>query len=191
MAVLPLTDEGGIMAHTSSHTLLPNRGVIGAYIRMMDVISGATAVLASVALAAGVLAVCHMIFVRYALGQSTTWQTEFTVFTITGAMLLGAPYVLMTGGHVAVTVLPDAIGGWLRKAMLLAASLVGLGFCIALSYGAWLYVLEAWHGGWTTGTVWNPPLWPALLPMAIGASLLSLQYIAEILRGEANHGSSH
>ncbi|TDX29374.1 TRAP-type C4-dicarboxylate transport system permease small subunit [Modicisalibacter xianhensis] len=179
------------MAHSSSPSLLPNRGATGAYIRVMDAVSGATAVLAAAALAAGVLAVCHMIFMRYALGQSTIWQTEFAVFSITGAMLLGAPYVLLTGGHVAVTVLPDALSGWPRKLMLLASSLVGLGFCVALAYGAWLYVLEAWHGGWTTGTVWNPPLWPALLPMAIGASLLSLQYVAEILRGEANHGSSH
>ncbi|MDX1465414.1 MAG: TRAP transporter small permease, partial [Halomonas sp.] len=54
----------------------------------------------------------------------------------------------------------------------------------ALAYAAWLYVLEALHGGWTTGTVWNPPLWPALLPMAVGISLLSLQYVAEILRGD-------
>jgi TRAP-type mannitol/chloroaromatic compound transport system permease small subunit len=68
--------------------------------------------------------------------------------------------------------------------MNLVASLIGLAFCVALAYAAWLYVLEALHGGWTTGTVWNPPLWPALLPMAVGISLLSLQYVAEILRGD-------
>ncbi len=179
------------MTPTSSHASLPKRGVTGGYIRLMDKVSSGMAVLAAIALAAGVLAVCHMVFMRYALGQSTTWQTEFAVSTVTAAMLLGAPYVLMTGGHVAVTVLPDALGGWLKKTMQLIASLVGLGFCIALTYGAWLYVLEAWHGGWTTGTVWNPPLWPSLLPVAIGASLLSLQYVAEILRGESEHGSSH
>ncbi|MDW5376019.1 TRAP transporter small permease [Halomonas sp. HP20-15] len=179
------------MAHTSSHSSLPKRGVTGGYIHLMDKMSGGLAVLAAIALGAGVLAVCHMVFMRYVLDQSTVWQTEFAVFSVTAAMLLGAPYVLMTGGHVAVTVLPDALGGRLRKAMLLIASLVGLSFCIALTYGAWLYLLEAWHGGWTTGTVWNPPLWPALLPMAIGASLLSLQYVAEILRGESEHGSSH
>ena len=179
------------MGHTSSHSSVPKRGVTGRYIRLMDALSSGLAVLAAAALAAGVLAVVHMVFMRYVLGQSTVWQTEFAVFSVTAAMLLGAPYVLMTGGHVAVTVLPDALGGSLRKAMLLIASLIGLSFCLALTYGAWLYVLEAWHGGWTTGTVWNPPLWPALTPMAIGASLLSLQYVAEILRGESEHGPSH
>ncbi|MDR9438601.1 MAG: TRAP transporter small permease [Halomonas sp.] len=172
------------MMDTHSHTIAPRRGVIGLYIRLMDGISSATAVFAGALLLGGVLGVCHMIFVRYMLGESTTWQTEFAVFSITGAMLLGAPYVLLTGGHVAVTVLPDALGGTARRVMNLVASLIGLAFCLALAYAAWLYVFEALHGGWTTGTVWNPPLWPALLPMAVGISLLSLQYIAEILRGD-------
>ncbi|MGQ7246020.1 TRAP transporter small permease subunit [Halomonas sp. V046] len=158
-------------------------GLVGGFCRTMDRLSIGAAVIAGALLVLGVLAVCHMIFTRYALGQSTTWQTEFAIFSITGAMLLGSPYVLMTGGQVAVTVLPDALTGKARWLMNLVASLVGLAFCVALAYGAWLYLLEAWHGGWTTGTVWNPPLWPALAPMAIGTTLLAVQYVAEILQG--------
>ncbi|SDL03838.1 TRAP-type C4-dicarboxylate transport system, small permease component [Modicisalibacter muralis] len=173
------------MAESSSHPVASSHGVIGAYIRCMDNLSRIAAVVAGTLLAIGVLAICHMIFMRYILGESTVWQTEFTIFSITDAMLLGTPYVLMTGGHVAVTALPDVIGGVIRKIMLLIASLVGLGFCIALSYGSWHYLIEAYNLGWTTGTVWNPLLWPALLPVAIGTSLLALQYIAEILRGES------
>ncbi|HET8791404.1 MAG TPA: TRAP transporter small permease subunit [Modicisalibacter sp.] len=173
------------MTQTTSRPATSSHGVIGAYIRLMDTLSSITGVIAGILLATGVLAICHMIFMRYFLGESTIWQTEFTIFTITASMLLGTPYVLMTGGHVAVTALPDVIGGVIRKLMLLAASLVGLSFCAALTYGAWHYVIEAYTMGWTTGTVWNPPMWPALLPMAVGISLLSLQYVAEILRGES------
>ncbi|WP_219999880.1 TRAP transporter small permease subunit [Halomonas sp. LBP4] len=157
---------------------------VGGYIRLMDQLSRATAFLAAAFFIAGVVVVCQMVFVRYILGESTSWQTEFTVFSVTAAMLLGSPYVLMTGGHVAITLLPDAIGGVIGKLMRLIAALFGLGFCLALAYASWIYVAEAWHGGWTTGSVWNPVLWPALLPMAVGISLLTLQYVAEILRGE-------
>ncbi|MCE9681064.1 TRAP transporter small permease subunit [Halomonas alkalisoli] len=170
------------MAHSQS--LAQRSGVVGGFIRTMDVLSRITAYLAAALFIAGVLVICQMVFIRYILGMSTSWQTEFTVFSVTAAMLLGSPYVLMTGGHVAITILPDALGGLPQKLMRLTASLIGLAFCAALAYGAWVYVWEAWEGGWTTGTVWNPPLWPALLPMAVGATLLSLQYIAEILRGE-------
>lgn len=154
------------------------------YIRLMDAVSRASAYLAAVMFVAGVLAICHMVFVRYVLGMSTSWQTEFTIFSVTGAMLMGSAYVLMTGGHVAITLLPDALGGIAKKVMWWVASLFGFAFCAALAYGSWIYVAEAFHGQWTTGTVWNPILWPALLPVAVGATLLTLQYIAEMLRGE-------
>jgi len=153
------------------------------YIWVIDRVSVAMAVFAAALLFSGVAVVCQMIFVRYVLNQSTVWQTEFTVYSITGAMMLGAPYVLMTGGHVAVTALPDVLGGTARTVMLTIGRLVGLGFCLALTYAAWLYVYEAWHMGWGTGTIWNPPLWIPIFPMAIAATLLCLQYIAEFLRG--------
>ncbi|MBY5924655.1 MULTISPECIES: TRAP transporter small permease [unclassified Halomonas] len=172
-----------VEAATAALSRRHSAGPIGAFCRGMDRLSIAFAVVAAAALLLGVLAVCHMIFVRYLLGESTTWQTEFAIFSITGAMLLGSPYVLLTGGQVAVTVLPDALKGGLKSAMNLVAALCGLGFCIALAFGSWLYLLEAFHGGWTTGTVWNPPLWPALVPLALGSTLLAIQYLADILGG--------
>ncbi|WP_302139460.1 TRAP transporter small permease subunit [Halomonas alkalicola] len=169
----------------NSQSLAQRSGVIGSYIRLMDVLSRASAYLAAVMFIAGVLVICQMVFIRYALGMSTSWQTEFTVFSVTGAMLMGSPYVLMTGGHVAITILPDALGGMAQKAMRLTASLIGLAFCAALAFASWVYVVEAYEFNWRTGTVWNPLLWPGLLPMAVGTTLLTLQYVAEILRGEA------
>lgn len=157
-------------------------GVTGAYIRLMDGLSVVTGIIAGFLLCLGVLAVCHMVFVRYVMGESTVWQTEFTTYAISGAMLLGAPYVLLTGGHVAVTILPDALSDTPRRIMNFVAALCGLAFCVALTYGAWIYVHEAYTMGWTTGTVWNPPLWPAIVPMAVGSALLSLQYVAEMIR---------
>lgn len=173
----------GPLSHSAPPPPQRSRGRwIDGYCRTMRWISIGAAIIAALALLIGVLAVCHMIFTRYVMGESTTWQTEFAIFSITAAMLLGSPYVLLTGGHVAVTVLPDALSSGPRHVMQLIAALVGLLFCVALAYGSWLYLLEAWHGGWTTGTVWNPPLWPALVPLALGTTLLVPQYLAEILQ---------
>lgn len=172
------------MSYSSPLTTTSRGGPLNGYVRLMDRISRWMAYLAAAFFVAGTLVICQMVFMRYVMGVSTSWQTEFTVFSVTAAMLLGSPYVLMTGGHVAVTVLPDKLGGTPKRIMNLVASLVGLGFCACLAYAAWIYVFEAWHGGWTTGTVWNPPLWPPVLSMAVGTTQLTLQYVAEILRGE-------
>lgn len=174
------------LAGSATHPAPRFGRLIDAYCLTMRRVSIATAIIAALALLLGVLVVCHMIFTRYVMGESTTWQTEFAIFSITAAMLLGSPYVLLTGGHVAVTVLPDALSSVPRYIMQLIASLVGLLFCLALAYGSWLYLLEAWQDGWTTGTVWNPPLWPALVPLALGTTLLVTQYLAEILRPDSS-----
>ena len=41
---------------------------------------------------------------------------------------------------------------------------------------------EAFVKNYTTGTVWDPPLWIPYSSMLIGALLMILQYIAEILK---------
>ena len=50
--------------------------------------------------------VCQMVFIRAVLGQSSIWQTEFVTFSIVAATFLGAPYILLTRGHVAVDIVP-------------------------------------------------------------------------------------
>lgn len=172
------------MSQSTSYQSSPVRGVLSGYIRFMDAVTLGAAFVAGALLALGVLSVVHMVFVRYVMGESTVWQTEFTTFAIASSMLLAAGYVLKTGGHVAVTVLPDALHGLPKRLMRLCASLVGLTFCLALTYGCWYYLYEAYAFEWTTGTVWNPPLWVPILPVAVGSALLSLQYVAEILRAE-------
>jgi TRAP-type C4-dicarboxylate transport system permease small subunit len=126
-------------------------------------------------------AVCHLVFVRYFLGTSAIWQHEVVSFSLIGATFLGAPYVLMTKGHVNVDLLDHYLGASARGILSRAASLVTIGFCglIAwLSYGWWW---EAWAGGWHNQTVWAPPLWIPYAAMPIGMTLLPLQALADLL----------
>tara|TARA_B100000575_G_scaffold275307_1_gene259804 strand:- start:1172 stop:1330 length:159 start_codon:yes stop_codon:yes gene_type:complete len=43
-------------------------------------------------------------------------------------------------------------------------------------------VEEAFTKNYSTGTVWDPPLWIPYSSMMIGAILMILQYIAEIIK---------
>jgi TRAP-type C4-dicarboxylate transport system permease small subunit len=45
-----------------------------------------------------------------------------------------------------------------------------------------LMVEEAFVKNYTTGTVWDPPLWIPYSSMLIGSILMILQYIAEIIK---------
>ena len=53
---------------------------------------------------------------------------------------------------------------------------------LILFYFGYLMVEEAFTKNYSTGTVWDPPLWIPYSSMMIGAALMILQYIAEIIK---------
>ncbi len=131
-------------------------------------------------IAAASLVVCQMVFIRYVLNASTIWQTEFVVYAVIASTFIGAPYVLLHKGHVAVDLLPQMLARKPRLVMQTIANLLSLLFCALLAYSAWHYFHEAFAKGWKTDTVWAIPLWIPLLPLPLGVAGLCLQYVAEI-----------
>ena len=56
-----------------------------------------------------------MVFVRYVLEASTVWQTEFVLYSVVAATLLGSAQVLRAGGHVGVDLLGQGLGATARR----------------------------------------------------------------------------
>jgi TRAP-type C4-dicarboxylate transport system permease small subunit len=144
-------------------------------------ISQLCGIVSALTLAAAVLVVCQMVAMRYLLDQSTVWQTEFTVYSIVGATLIGSPYVLLRRGHVNVDLLPLYLPHRARLALAFLASFLALAFCAVLTYSGAELWLDAWRGNWKTSSVWALPLWIAYAPIPLGIGLLCLQYVADIL----------
>ena len=137
--------------------------------------------LAALCLAAACVVVCQMVFMRYVLNASTIWQTEFVLYAVVAATLIGSPYVLATRGHVKVDLLSNYFGTSGRRALALVSSTLGLAFCAILAWSGWNYFVEVWVEGWVTESVWAPPLWILVLPLPLGMGLLTLQYLVDVL----------
>ncbi len=149
-----------------------------ASVRRLSQICG---IIAVALLLASVLAVCHLVFVRYALRESAIWQHEFVTFSLVAATFLGSPYVLMVRGHVNVDLLPLYLGRRGRMALALLASGLSLAFCVALAWTGVGWWHEAWANDWRGETVWAPRLWIPWLALPVGMALVCLQYVADIL----------
>ena len=168
--------EGVTPAHAAAET--------NPVVRVIEAISNVAGVVACLLLVAAAVVVCQMIFVRAVLGWSTIWQTEFTVYSATAAIFIGASYVLMHKGHVGVDVVPMLVKGSARLWLARIANLLGFLFCAGMLYASWFYLHEAWAENWKTETVWAIPLWIPILPLFIGFALLCLQYVAEFIKLE-------
>jgi TRAP-type C4-dicarboxylate transport system permease small subunit len=131
-------------------------------------------------IALGVLVVCQMVFVRYALNQNTIWQTDFVTWSLVAATFIGSPYVLLTRGHVNVDVLPQYLAGPARFWLALFSIVMSLAFCVVLTILTSRFWLESWDNRWVSDTMWRARLWIPYSSMPIGLAILTLQYVADL-----------
>jgi TRAP-type C4-dicarboxylate transport system permease small subunit len=144
-------------------------------------LSRAGGVIAVALLLAAVLVISQMVFVRYVLLGSAIWQHEFVTFSLIGATFIGAPYVLLTHGHVNVDLLPIYLGSRGRFVLALLAALISLIFCLILTAYGFGFWHQSYIENWHAQTVWRPPLWIPYFAVPLGMGLMSLQYVADIL----------
>jgi TRAP-type C4-dicarboxylate transport system permease small subunit len=156
-------------------------GAVDRFIGAVAWLSRLGGVAAAALLLAAVLVICQMVFVRYVLQGSAVWQHEFATFSLIGATFIGAPYVLLTHGHVNVDLLPVYLGPRGRFALALLAALISLTFCIILGWYGFGFWYQSYIEDWHAQTVWRPPLWVPYAAVPLGMGVTSLQYVAEIL----------
>jgi TRAP-type C4-dicarboxylate transport system permease small subunit len=151
------------------------------FVRTVRALSLFCGYVAAALIGAGVLVVCHMVFVRYFLNQNTIWQTDFVTYSLVAATFIGSPYVLMTRGHVNVDVLPHYLSPRPRYWLALASVLMSLAFCIIMTVLTFMFWHEAWTNRWVSDTMWRARLWIPYGSMPIGLGILTLQYVADLI----------
>ena len=153
---------------------------LGRFARTVRALSYVCGFIAASLVALAVVVVCHMVFVRYMLNQSTIWQTDLITYCITAATFIGCPYVLLTRGHVNVNVLPLHLGPRGRFALAMFAALLSAAFCAVMTVLTFLFWKEAWDNRWLSDTMWRARLWIPYMAMPIGLALLTLQYAVDL-----------
>ncbi|MFC3677526.1 TRAP transporter small permease [Ferrovibrio xuzhouensis] len=150
------------------------------FITIVKMLSRISGVVSTLLILLSIIVVCQMIFQRQVLGQSTIWQTEFVIFSLIAATFVGAPYVLLTRGHVNVDLLPLVLGHRGRMTLALLSSVMALAFCFAVLWNAVPWWQEAFDTNRLTSSMWRARMWIPFLSVPVGMGLLCLQYVADI-----------
>jgi TRAP-type mannitol/chloroaromatic compound transport system permease small subunit len=122
------------------------------------------------------------VFMRYVMFSPTEWGTELVTYIFASYILLGGGYTLLYGNHVNINVLYN------RQAPRARAILDSITAIIFFLY-AWVLFYEGWKFAWDglirnrhSGSDWNPPLYPVLMILPVGAFLLLIQGAAKFIR---------
>lgn len=118
---------------------------------------------------------------RYFLEHPTSWAPELATLVFGPFFLMGGPYLLHLGGHVAVDVLSARAQGRWATGLRLAGLVLAAAFGTILLWFSLPLVLQSFRYGETSYSAWNPVLWPAKAFLPLSALLLVLQAIADTI----------
>lgn len=126
--------------------------------------------------------IIYEILMRYVFHLPTLWVSESMVFGSGLAYVLGAAWALQDNRHVKI----DLIYGRLTpRQRAVIDSVTFVFFVLYLGVFLWAvteYARRSVLVRETSGSAWDPPVYPLKLALALGVALLLLQGIAKFIR---------
>jgi TRAP-type C4-dicarboxylate transport system permease small subunit len=165
-------------------------GILGQLNRLQARVNSALLVLSMVALLAACAILTGSVFLRYYFKIPTDWQDEMSVFLLVGAIFMCGAYVQSQRGHIGIEALAGFLSPAANRMRLLFCDVASFAFCAFFTWKTWSMLREAVVEGQTTSSSWAPPLWIPYGLMALGMTLLTLQFLLQILISLRNKGAS-
>ena len=169
-------------AAAETHTTVEPRvpGLLGTIDRALKGVNHVIMLLGGIALVCACLVLSYSVVIRYVLHEPTDWQDEMAVFLIVGATFFSAAAVQAKRGHVAIEALTGLLSPRVNRARLLVADVISFVFVAFFAWKSWTLLHEAWVDGQVSQSSWGPPLWIPYILMAIGMTLLGIQFALQI-----------
>lgn len=129
------------------------------------------------------LQICYELTRRYLFNAPTDWGLELTEFFCATTYVMAGAYAYALDAHIRVDVFYTKWSPRTRAVVdVFVTDLVFFFFCGVLVWQSALWAWEAMTQGITTGTVWDPPVWPLRLVLFVGSLTLFLQGTAKFVR---------
>jgi len=156
--------------------------VIRAVVNGIDSISKWTGRIIGYFIILMMLVLLYEVFFRYVLDNPTNWAHETSLYLFGSYFMLLGGYALYSRAHISMDLL---YGRWSPRTKAIVDVITALLFFFFIGglfyYGA-EYAWDAVTRQQSSGTAWNPPLYPFKLMIPISAFLLLLSGAAKFIR---------
>jgi len=123
------------------------------------------------------------VVLRYGFNRPTIWANELSQLIFGVYFVIGGAYTALHSGHVSMDLFYRKLGG--RKQAILSVITTIVFATLFLVLLLWAGVQDAWRltlQNRSTGSLWDPPLWPARWGFVMAVLLLILQMLANFVR---------
>jgi TRAP-type mannitol/chloroaromatic compound transport system permease small subunit len=120
---------------------------------------------------------------RYVFDLSSNAWLELQWYMFGAIVLLGAPHLLNTNGHIRVDLFYSKLSDRQRAWLDLAGLIVFLmPFAVFMAYISWPWFVESWSIQETSANAGGLLRWPVKLLLPLGFGLLILQAVSEVIK---------
>jgi TRAP-type mannitol/chloroaromatic compound transport system permease small subunit len=127
----------------------------------------------------------YEVIARYVFNSPTNWAHESMFLMFGMQYLIAGGFVLREGGHVRVDVLYNKMGKRWKAISDVLTSVFFFIFMIALLVTGWTFFKDAYDVGEVSFTEWAIQYWPIKFALPLGAALLLLQGISQLIKDVA------
>lgn len=120
---------------------------------------------------------------RYAFNAPTIWSTDVVVMLAGTLYIVGGAYTHYLRGHINVETLFDLLSPrWQSITRILLHFPLFLLYVGVLLWIGWDFAWKSLVASEHSGTLWNPIVWPFKMMIPLGALLILLQGLAQLIR---------
>ena len=127
-------------------------------------------------------AVVYEIVLRGVFNRPTIWSNEAVIYVSAMTYLIAGGYALLHRAHVRIDVLYERFTAKTRARLDLFTFIFFVLYVGTLIWGGTASAWMSYGQAETTGTPWNPPIWPVKFTIPLAGVLLLLQGVANLLR---------
>ena len=160
---------------------------------VIDNMSDWTGKIFSFLVLAATIVVVYGVTMRYVFNAPTTWTPELITYFCAATYMIGGAYAQLADSHVKVDALYLHWSARVRAIVDLCTAPFFFAGLAALGLGGAQWTIKAMVGGTTSGSLWDPIIWPMRMLIPLGVFLLVLQGLATYIRNfhTARTGESH
>jgi TRAP-type mannitol/chloroaromatic compound transport system permease small subunit len=129
-----------------------------------------------------VVIIAQEVIARSVFHSPSLWADEAMTYIAGFVYVLGGGYALLHRRHVAVDMVYERLGWRGRRVCNVLAFVLFSMYCLTLIWFGTDMALNSMAQHETSGTLWNPPIWPVKLAIPIGGLLLFLQGVANLIQ---------
>lgn len=151
--------------------------------RVIDRVSEYQGKVFSLLLVVATFQICFELTLRYVFNAPTDWGLELTEFFCAATYVMAGAYAYLYDSHIRVDIFYMKWSPRRRAMMdLFVTNPVFLIFCGVLVWESGKWFAESLTQHLTSGSIWDPPVWPMRLILFLGSLTLFLQGTVKVIR---------